>query len=216
MYFVYHQEHFSAKECSVFVKILKMSSKEEIRRKLIIDIFLKNSSMSYTDIGKLANVSRATARNVIIRFKDTKSLKRKQGGGQKPGFQDQNAVRKVLESLKVNPNISERDLTKKYKISKFLVYKIKRKHGLVSYKAQKFANRNDDQDKRAKSRARLLHDKLLMGFQGCILMDDETLVKADFRQIPQQKFYVANKRGSVPKIFKYKKIDKFARKYLVW
>lgn len=47
-------------------------------------------------------------------------------------------------------------------------------------------------------------------------MDDETLIKADFRQNPHQKFYVVKQRGSVSKIFKYKKMDKFARKYIVW
>lgn len=46
-------------------------------------------------------------------------------------------------------------------------------------------------------------------------MDDETLIKADFRQHPDQKYYVARKRGGVLKIYKYKKMDKFARKYMV-
>lgn len=193
-----------------------MSSKEEKVRKSIIDIYLQNPSCSYAEIGRLSNTSRATARNAIIKFKEQKSLKRKPGGGRKPGFQDPEIVKKVVRSLKVNPNLSVRDLAKKFKISVFLVQKIKQKHGLRSFKAQKTANRSEIQDQRAKTRARKLHDKFLTGFKGCILMDDETIIKADFRQNPHQKFYVARTRGAVSKIFKYKKMDKFARKYMIW
>lgn len=104
-------------------------------------------------------MSRATARNAIIKFKKQKSFKRKSGSGRKPGFQDPEVAKKVIRSLKANPNLSVRDLAKKHKISVFLVQKIKQKQGLRSFKAQKTSNRNDEQDQRAKTRARKLHDR---------------------------------------------------------
>ena len=47
-------------------------------------------------------------------------------------------------------------------------------------------------------------------------MDDETYVKMDFKQIPGQKFYVASKRLNVANKFKYIKVDKYAKKMLIW
>ena len=47
-------------------------------------------------------------------------------------------------------------------------------------------------------------------------MDDETYIKADTKQIPGQEFFVGKTRLGVPKKFRKKKVDKFAKKYLVW
>lgn len=47
-------------------------------------------------------------------------------------------------------------------------------------------------------------------------MYDETFVIADFKQNPRQQFYDDKQRRSISKIFRYNKIDKFARKFMVW
>jgi hypothetical protein len=68
----------------------------------------------------------------------------------------------------------------------------------------------------AKTRARRLYQNVLTKHGGCILMDDETYVKADFKQIPGQKHYYSKIRGSVPKKYKYILMEKYAEKYLIW
>ncbi|KAF2890921.1 hypothetical protein ILUMI_15252 [Ignelater luminosus] len=50
----------------------------------------------------------------------------------------------------------------------------------------------------------------------CIVIGDETCVKADFKQLPGQQFYVAYKRGDASDKFKTITVDKFAKKFLVW
>ncbi|XP_017478044.1 PREDICTED: uncharacterized protein LOC108367860 isoform X3 [Rhagoletis zephyria] len=47
-------------------------------------------------------------------------------------------------------------------------------------------------------------------------MDDESYVKADFKQIRGREFHTANKRGNVADKYKNKKFDKFPKKFLIW
>ena len=77
-------------------------------------------------------------------------------------------------------------------------------------------NRNDKQNSTAKSRARKLYDNLLTKHNGCILMDDETYVKMDFKQIPGQCYYASKIRGNVSDKYKYVMTDKFSKKLMIW
>lgn len=190
--------------------------KQEIVRQKIIDKYLQNPVSSYASIAKFVKESRHTVRNVILRFIETKSVGRKAGSGRKVGFKDKISVSKVVRSMRLNPGLSVRDLAKKHTVSIGLVQKIKTKYGYRTYKAQAVPNRNDAQNIRAKTRARKLLDRELANFEGCVLMDDETLIKADFNQMPHQQYYVAKSKGGVSKIFTCKKKDKFAKKYMVW
>lgn len=193
-----------------------MSSKSENTRKEDVDIYLKNPNLSYSDIGKGAGITRQTARNIILKFLRDKTTKRLKAGGRCSGTIDKIGEKKVLGALKRNPGLSVRDLAKKTGLAKSTVQDIKCRNNLRSFKVQKMPNRNDEQDKRAKTRARRLLDKMLNGFSGCIIQDDETYIKADFRQMPGSVFYSAVSRGGVKKIYKYRKVDKFAKKYLLW
>ena len=47
-------------------------------------------------------------------------------------------------------------------------------------------------------------------------MDDETYIKCDFKQLPGPKFYTSIVRGRVSNKFKYKSLDKFGKKLLLW
>lgn len=193
-----------------------MSNKQEDLRKKIVYNYLQSPHLSYAEIGRLAGASRATARNAIVKFKNEQTTVKKKGSGRKEGFKDFKTVQKVIALFKRNPRVSVRDVARKYNISTGLVCKIKAKHGLTSYRMQKVPNRNDQVDKRAKLRARKLYTQVLSKHRGCVLMDDETMVKGDFQQLPGNEYYVARVRGGVNKIFKYKKLDKFAKKYMVW
>ena len=53
-----------------------------------------------------------------------------------------------------------------------------------------------EQEKRSLSRAWKLYTEILTQRSGCILMDDETQVKEDFRQIPGHSYYT-KKIGSI-------------------
>lgn len=192
-----------------------MSSNREKVRKNIVDIYNENKQLSYAEVARRAKVSRQTARNVIFKFKKDLSIKHKKGGGPS-GFRNPQIVKKVKTLWKQNPNISIRDIARKLNISKSLVERIKKKENLRTFKVKKAPNRNEKGTKTARIRARQLLRHKLNNFNGCILMDDETYCKADYSELPGQGFYVSNKRANVSDKFKYKKISKFAKKYMIW
>lgn len=96
-------------------------SKQEIVRKKIVDKYLENTSLSYSDIARFVNESRHTVRNVILRFTESKSITRRKGSGRQVGFKDPLTVRNVIRSMRQNPGLSVRDLAKKHNISVGLV-----------------------------------------------------------------------------------------------
>ena len=72
------------------------------------------------------------------------------------------------------------------------------REGFKSFCASKHANRSLKQNFVTKERARLLYERVLTKFDGCILMDDETYVKIDYKPIPGRNFYLVTGRGDVP------------------
>lgn len=77
-------------------------------------------------------------------------------------------------------------------------------------------DRNAKQQLIAKLRARKLYDNILTKNVGCIVMDDETYVKSDFKQLPGQSFYVSKVRGGVSNKYKLIRIGKFPKKHMIW
>ena len=59
--------------------------------------------------------------------------------------------------------------------------KVKKFYNFKSYQVIKYPNRSDKQSLTAKTRARKLYDKVLTKFNGCIIMDDKTYIKCDFK-----------------------------------
>ena len=74
-------------------------------------------------------------------------------------------------------------------------------------------NRDDKQNTSAK--ACKLYTTMLTKFD-CVVQDDETYVKADFKQLPGQEFYTVTGRGKVADIFKDIKRSKFTKEYMLW
>ena len=123
---------------------------------------------------------------------------------------------KVRQSLNRNPGLSDRDRGKKFNISRSLARKMRLKCGYKSYRAIRYPNRTDKQKIDIKKRTRLLYDKILTKHSGCIIMDDETYLKYDFNQLPGPKFYTAVNRKTVSSKYKYKMMDKFGKKAMIW
>lgn len=193
-----------------------MSSGQEKTREKILHIYNENPTISYAELGRLAKESRATVRNVILRYKESLSVKRRSGSGRPTGFVDSDQARKVVRALKANPGHSLRFLGHKYGCSHMTIQRIKRSYGLRSFRAQKVPFRTPQQHKVAKSRARRLYTNILTKNEGCVLLDDETYCVANFQQLPGQKFYTARTRQNVKKIYRTKALTKFPKKFLVW
>lgn len=186
------------------------------RRKLIVDKYLENPSWSGSKIAKSLNLPKTTVCRVLKQYKDSLSFDRKPQLNRRSGTKDKNLEKKVLRAIKQNPGMSDYDLSRKFKKSRSTLRRIRLRAGYKSYKAIKTPNRSMKQNKTAKTRARLLYDRILTKFKGCLLLDDETYVKLDFNQLPGTKFYMAKARGDVDEKYKFVKLEKFAKKHMIW
>lgn len=193
-----------------------MSSKEKEIQQLVLHKFNQNQQASGRSIAKSLKLPQSTVNCIIKRYKGTNSVGRKPGGGRKPGSHNKELVRKVVRSIEQNPRLSDSERAQRYDTSRFIVRRIRLRAGYKSYRVIKHPNRSDKQSLVAKQRARLLYDQVLTKHGGCVIMDDETYVKLDFKQIPANNYYVAKFRGRVMKRFKYILQDKFAKKLLIW
>lgn len=192
-----------------------MESKEIEVRKKILNIFNENPKMSQSKIAKTLGIAKSTVQNVLFNFRKTLTVERKSGSGRKAGPVDKKLAKKIVDTFKRNPSLSNSDVADKCSVSKSYVQKIKKNAGLKSYKVTTTPNRDEKQEISAKSRCRKLYDQLLTKYD-CIVMDDETYVKADFKQLPGEEFYVAKSCNGVADKYKTRKLSKFPKKYMIW
>lgn len=162
---------------------------EAERREKIVHSYLENPLWSASRLAKQLKLPRNTVWRVIKRYKETLTTIRKPQANRRSGTVDRKLRGKILKTIKRNPNLSDRDLARKFGAAHSTVRRTRLREGIKSYRASKQPNRTIKQNSVAKIRARKLYDQVLTKFDGCLLMDDETYVKADFGQIPGQTFY---------------------------
>ncbi|XP_065088739.1 uncharacterized protein LOC135710154 [Ochlerotatus camptorhynchus] len=185
-----------------------MESKEQPVRDKILRIHHENKDLSHRSIAKTLGIANSTVSRVIKRFEERLTTDRKpRSEGKSIPYNTKNHNR-VVGAFNRNPNASVRDVAKKLHLSRSFVQKAKTKAGLRTFKVQKALNRDEKQNKSGKTRARKLYLNMLTKVECCI-MDDETYVKADFKQIPGNLFFTAKDKFSVPEHVRTQKMSKF-------
>lgn len=192
-----------------------MSSQQHLQRERILHEYVENSMLSYRDIAKRLKFPQSTVCRVLKRFRERLTIDRKPGSGWLQGVKNKKKDESVVRIFASNPKISSRDVAKKVKMSQSYVQKVKRRAGLRSHKAQAAPDRDSKHNLSAKKRSRKLYENFITKF-ACVVMDDETYVKADFKQIPGQEFYTSVSRTDAPEECKLEKRSKFPKKYLIW
>jgi transposase len=195
--------------------VTTMASSECQQRELILLKHTEKPDLSYRALSKLLKCPQSTVCSVLKKFRERLTVERKSGSGGKQGVKDKRKEARVLPLFTANPKLSSRDVARKVQMSQSYVQKVKSRAGLKSFKAQAAPNRDARQNLSAKQRARKLYDNFLTKFS-CVVMDDETYIKADFQQIPGQEFYTATNRKDAPEDCKIKKRSKFPKKFLLW
>lgn len=193
-----------------------MESKEQKNREKIVLKFIENPGLSGRKIAKSLNLPPRTVTDVINRYKDSLTVARKPRTGPNHNTINKKLFQKITKSVKENPGLSDNQRAVRYGTSVSTGRRYRLKAGLKSYRVIKQPNRSEKQSKVAKKRARLLYNMVLTKNEGCLMMDDETYVKCDFRQLPGQKFYVSQFRGNVLPKYKYVLQDKYAKKMMIW
>lgn len=160
-----------------------MPSQQEQNRQAIICKYLENPNATYKKIARAVGVSISTVGRTIKRYREAKPSSRTPGTGRKKGPANPTVARKVKQLFTRNPGTSVRDAAEKAETSKSTVQRIKKFYNLRSYKVQKVPDRSEKKEVEAKKRARKLYRQYLTKFD-CVIMDDETYCKADFKQLP--------------------------------
>ena len=128
---------------------------------------------------------------VIKRYKNSLSIERS-GSGRKSGFKDKEEAISIRRSFTQNPGLSNGERVKRYKVAEYFFRKVKKLYSFESYRAIRYPNRFEKQSLTAKTRARKLYGEVLTKVNCCIIMDDETYIKCDFKQLPGPKFYTSD------------------------
>src|SRR5215207_9985614 len=185
-----------------------MSSKEEALRNEIVSEHLLNPNLSCRKLAKKLKAAKSTVSSVLKRFDERLTTARKPGSGKNRCPVSKTKDKKVIEAFTRNPNPSVREVAKKVKMSASYVQKVKTRSQLKTFKVQIAPNRRDKQNESAKTRSRKLYEQILSKHK-CVIMDDETYVLADYKQLPGQEFYTTLDKASIPDKFKKKKKCKF-------
>ncbi|XP_055626225.1 uncharacterized protein LOC129768530 [Toxorhynchites rutilus septentrionalis] len=192
-----------------------MSSNEKERRELILCTHFENPELSHRDIGKILGIVQSTVSRVLKRYFENLTIDRKVKNGKNGCSVSEKDHKRVVKQFRRDPRSSVRDVANKLNLSSSFVQRTNQREGLRTYKVQKAPNRDERQNMVGKTRTRKLYTEMLTKTH-CLGMDDETYVKADFRQLPGLLFFSAEDKFSVPEEIRIQKLSKFAKKYMVW
>lgn len=192
---------------------VKMNELE--RRKEIIDKWNENPNLPVHFIAKQLKMAKSTVKDVLERYFETLSISRKQKKNQKKGPRNEKLEEKIVEIITKNRSMSIRDVAKKCGTNGFMVQNCKKRNGLKTRKKSKAPKVSEKQQKVIKTRSRKLY-QLLGDKNVCVVMDDETYVKADFRTLPGSQYYTQFEGEILPSSETTIGVEKFGAKYLVW
>ena len=142
----------------------------------------ENPNYSHAKLAKLLNVAKSTVTNVLKVFGERLSPATKAGSGGNLKPEATATTKRVARCFERNPNLSVRDVAKNLGVAPSTVHRAKKRAGLSTYKKVVIPNRDDIQNTSAKARSLKLYTTMLTKFD-CVVQDDATYVKVDFKQL---------------------------------
>lgn len=135
------------KKSFLYTEILKIEFEQ---RKKTLHKFKEKPTLSFSKIAKTFKIAKATVRDVFIRYISSLTIERKSLLGKKRSEAMKNIKKKVINSCKQNPGLSDEDRAKKYGTTRKTVSKWRSEEGLHSYLAIDAPNCNNEQEKVSK------------------------------------------------------------------
>jgi transposase len=186
------------------------------QRKRIVHKWGTVSGLSIRKLAKEEGVSVGAVQTALRKYREQCTFADSPRRGRKPGPADPTVDKKIKDYYKRHPSASVRDVAKKLGTSSTNVMRAKERMGLQTHRKQKQPKRSTKQAESVKPRARKLYDKLLTKKSGCVIMDDETYIKLDYKTLPGPQFYTSPKGKDVPASVKAVYTEKFGKKVMVW
>lgn len=157
---------------------------------------------------------RTTIYAIINRYLATNPTKYRKLKGRPVSQATPRNVQRIKSNFTKNPSISVRILARKLYISKSTICQIKlHKLGIKAYAKQAAPKYVKDQEVRAKTGCHKIYKK---GLRKILVLDDETYVSFDPKDVPGKKYYHATKSKDVDYKHKVKPKAKFPKRHLVW
>jgi len=159
-------------------------------RKRILHMRVTNPCMCNFQIAKICKVNQRTVKRVLQRFNQDRTVERNVGSGRKVGPADPCLEKKIVKHIMNHRSESGRDIAKRFGIAESTVRKIKSRNGMKTYKKQKVPKHTEKQKSTIKPKARKLYE-LILEKDCCVIVDDETYVKMDFKTLPGPQFFTS-------------------------
>lgn len=186
------------------------------QRRNIVHKWCTEPGMSLRKLAKMEGVSDKAVRTAIRKFGEDNTFMDKPKSGRKKGPANPLLDKRIMKAFENKKEVSERDVAKKVGTSKSNVHRAKGRLNLRTYKKQKQPKRSPKQEASIRPRVRKLYDKMLAGNSNCIIMDDETYVKFDYKSLPGPQYYTVREGEALDQSETSILVEKFGKKAMVW
>ncbi|XP_070508408.1 uncharacterized protein [Chironomus tepperi] len=117
------------------------------QREKIIQKYLEDPTVTITALSRWADVPRTTVGRIIENFKNNKSpIIKRPGAGRKAGTGNVEREEKIIEMLKIHPQLTVRQLAQMFGTCPANVQKIKVRHGLAFKRRSGGSERSEEDD----------------------------------------------------------------------
>ena len=142
----------------------------------------------------------------------------KSPSGRPPKVKTPQLLKKINAEFLKNPNVSCHTIASKLHISLgYLSYIKVHQLGIKAYRKQPAPRYRKDQEQRAKTNCRKIYRQKVLSNPGRVLIiDDETYVPVDPKNIKGMEYYHCTNKDEVPDENRFVEKEKFYEKYLVW
>ena len=186
------------------------------QRQQIVYKWCTERGLSLRKIVKMEGVSEKAVRNAIRKFGEDNTSEDKPKTGRKKGPANPQLDKRILKAFEQKKEVSVRDVAKKVGTSKSNVLRAKERLNLRTYKKQKQPKRSPKQEASIRPRVRKLYNTILAGNSNCIIMDDETYVKLDYKSLPGPQYYTVREGQVLNQSETSIEVEKFGKKAMVW
>lgn len=186
------------------------------KRKSIVDKWCSVKGITYRKLAQMEGVSVGAVQTAIRKYGEDYTFEDQQRPGQKPGPSNPKLDQKIVKLFASNRELSVRDVAKKVGTSIGMVQRAKKRNNLKTLKKQKQPKRSQKQKASVKTRVRKLYDSILSKKHSCVIMDDETYVKLDYKSLPGPQYYTIREGTEITEAEKSICVEKFGKKVMVW
>jgi len=199
---------------------MKKVERDELAKRVVrfyVDCANKDKTRTWLHF-KSERYQHTTISRIIKRYEETGAVTTKSPPGRTPRSDQRKVFEAIENTYQSDPSISEREAAARHGVSPSWLHEIKvQKLGFKSYRKETTPRYKKNQEKTAKTNCRKIYRNRVLGEKPkIIIMDDETYVPVDAKNISGRQFYTCRNKSEVPDKDRFEGKEKFYEKFLVW